>query len=336
MLKIGVACAASCAVFLSACTQPAAMAQYKGQNFYGKETNSLAFNSNGNSYRVSDAANSAPVYIPPSGEPARIESTASVSSVSVSELAPPTPVASAPLAPLNTASSGTPPMAVSPFKPSAPAPAPVMASRSLTAPAAAPFKSPTPAAAPVMASRELSAPTPTTFVRPVSVYNDHASTTAKTEERADIVVPSKAPAAAVSALAATPSPVRFIWPVEGGKVISAYGPKKGGEYNDGINIAADEGEPIWAAADGQVVYAGNELQGYGNMVIIKHDSGWMTAYAHTKSIDVKKNDRVKQGDMIAYVGTSGGMKSAQLHFGMRNGKDPVNPEVYLPKEVASR
>ena len=119
---------------------------------------------------------------------------------------------------------------------------------------------------------------------------------------------------------------KFIWPVAGGKVVSHFS----SQSNDGINIAAGDGEPIWAAANGMVVYAGNELKGYGNMVILKHDNGIMTAYANTSKIAVKKNDYVKQGDIIAYVGTSGGLKTPQLHFAVREGKTPVDPEKYLP------
>ena len=119
---------------------------------------------------------------------------------------------------------------------------------------------------------------------------------------------------------------KFIWPVANGKIVSHFS----SQSNDGINIAAGDGEPIWAAANGMVVYAGNELKGYGNMVILKHDNGIMTAYANTSKISVKKNDYVKQGDIIAYVGTSGGLKTPQLHFAVREGKTPVDPEKYLP------
>lgn len=126
----------------------------------------------------------------------------------------------------------------------------------------------------------------------------------------------------------------FIWPVEG-KVVSGFGPKKNGLVNDGINIAAQEGEPIWSAAEGQVVYAGNELKGYGNMMIIRHANGWMTAYAHASDMLVTKGDRVKQGDLIGYVGKTGSVKTAQLHFGVRQGKKPVDPQTLLPRRVAS-
>lgn len=122
---------------------------------------------------------------------------------------------------------------------------------------------------------------------------------------------------------------KFIWPVDGGKVISHFNASKKG--NDGINIAMAEGEPIYASADGSVVYAGNELEGYGNMVILKHKDGFMTAYAHAHKLAVHKGESVKQGDLIAYVGSTGKVKKPQLHFALRKGKTPVNPEDYLPK-----
>jgi murein DD-endopeptidase MepM/ murein hydrolase activator NlpD len=129
--------------------------------------------------------------------------------------------------------------------------------------------------------------------------------------------------------------VQFIWPVADGKVISHFGPKSAGKSNDGINIAVAEGEPIWAASGGTVVYAGSDLKGYGNMVIIRHKGGWMTAYAHARSIAVKKDSTVKQGDIIGYVGMTGGVQSPQLHFAIRDGRTPVDPELYLPKSSAN-
>jgi murein DD-endopeptidase MepM/ murein hydrolase activator NlpD len=122
---------------------------------------------------------------------------------------------------------------------------------------------------------------------------------------------------------------KFIWPVEGGKIISRF--DSGTKGNDGINIAMSEGEPIFASAGGTVVYAGNELRGYGNMVIIRHDGGFLTAYAHARSLAVKKGEKVKQSDLIAYVGSTGGVKIPQVHFAVRKGKTPVDPERYLPR-----
>lgn len=157
------------------------------------------------------------------------------------------------------------------------------------------------------------------------------------QEKQLAIAPATAPAAASTPAAAAPAntapaatATSFIWPVTGGSILSHFGPRPGHKANDGINISAGDGEPIWASADGTVVYAGNELKGYGNMVIIRHPNGFMTAYAHASSIGVVKGDNVKQGQVIAYVGTSGGVKEPQIHFAIRNGKTPVDPEQYLP------
>ena len=126
----------------------------------------------------------------------------------------------------------------------------------------------------------------------------------------------------------------FIWPVNG-KIISRFGPKSGGQKNDGINISAAEGSPIHAVADGKVVYAGDGLKGYGNLLLIQHPGNWISAYAHTQSIDVQVGDTIQQGDVVAYVGQTGNVTTPQLHFALRRGKDIVNPERYLQTNVSS-
>lgn len=130
------------------------------------------------------------------------------------------------------------------------------------------------------------------------------------------------------------SEAKFIWPVNGNKVISGFGPKGGGKVNDGINIAASAGEPVWAAADGEVVYAGNDIKGYGNMVLIKHANDKTTTYAHLSNLNVDKYDRVKQGDIIGYVGETGNVKKPQLHFAVREGKKFVDPAKHVSRSVA--
>lgn len=122
----------------------------------------------------------------------------------------------------------------------------------------------------------------------------------------------------------------FAWPVSG-KVLSEFGPKEGGLYNDGINISAPKGSTVRAAANGTVVYAGNELRGYGNLLLIKHTDGYMTAYAHNDKILVKKGDQVHIGDIIAHVGNTGNVDSPQLHFSLRKGRKALNPEKFLPR-----
>jgi len=116
----------------------------------------------------------------------------------------------------------------------------------------------------------------------------------------------------------------FIWPVEG-TVINKF---SGGGKNDGINIKVPEGTPVKAAAAGEVMYAGSELKGFGNLLLIKHKDGWMTAYAHNADLLVKKGDKVKQGQTVAKAGSTGDVKESQLHFEIRKGKQPVDP---LPK-----
>jgi murein DD-endopeptidase MepM/ murein hydrolase activator NlpD len=120
----------------------------------------------------------------------------------------------------------------------------------------------------------------------------------------------------------------FIWPLQG-RLLSGFGPKAKGLHNDGINIAAPRGAPVRAAKSGVVAYAGNELRGFGNLLLIKHANGWVTAYAHTDKILVKRGDRVGKGEIIARVGKTGAVSRPQLHFEMRRGKRPVNPKRFL-------
>ncbi|MEQ1753620.1 MAG: M23 family metallopeptidase [Micropepsaceae bacterium] len=128
----------------------------------------------------------------------------------------------------------------------------------------------------------------------------------------------------------------FIWPVRG-KVISAFGGNdETGQRNDGINIAAEAGSPVKAAEAGTVLYAGNELTSYGYLLLIRHPSGYVTAYAHNKELLVKRNQKVKRGQQIAYVGSSGDVDRPQLHFEIRKGDKPVDPGAYLTTATASR
>ncbi len=123
---------------------------------------------------------------------------------------------------------------------------------------------------------------------------------------------------------ATSSDERFQWPLQG-KIISRFGAKNGGQHNDGINIAAKEGAKVYAADSGTVAYAGNELKGFGNLLLIRHSDGWITAYAHNEKLLVKKGDKVTRGQPIALVGATGNVDSPQLHFEIRRGSDPVDP-----------
>ena len=122
---------------------------------------------------------------------------------------------------------------------------------------------------------------------------------------------------------------KFMWPVNG-TVISGFGNLGKGRKNDGINIKAPLGTAVKAADGGTVAYAGNELKGFGNLILVKHSDGWITAYAHNDKLLVKKGQKVVRGEKIATVGSTGSVTVPQLHFEVRAGKKAVNPRTYLP------
>ena len=126
----------------------------------------------------------------------------------------------------------------------------------------------------------------------------------------------------------------FRWPVKG-RVISKFGSKPNNTKNEGINIAVPEGTAVRAAEAGVVAYAGNELKGYGNLVLIRHQNGWVTAYAHNKDLLVKRGDTVRRGDVIAKAGQTGSVTSPQVHFEVRQGATPVDPMKYLTSQTAA-
>ena len=135
------------------------------------------------------------------------------------------------------------------------------------------------------------------------------------------------------ARAAAPPPAaetggRFPWPVRG-RVLANYGNMPGGGHNDGINIAAPRGTPVRSIDTGTVAYAGNEVKGYGNIVLIRHANGWISAYAHLEDVTVKQGQTITAGEVIAKVGNSGGVQQPQLHFELRRGKKPVDPKEFL-------
>jgi LysM repeat protein len=129
---------------------------------------------------------------------------------------------------------------------------------------------------------------------------------------------------------------RFVWPVRG-EILFDFGPKATGQSNDGLNIQASTGEPVQAAADGNVVYAGDQVPGFGNMVLIKHADGWVTAYCHLSKVEVKMQQNVTQGQEIGQVGSTGGVSEPQLHFEIRYAPNPlerirpIDPKLVLPR-----
>ncbi|TFV70399.1 LysM peptidoglycan-binding domain-containing protein [Bradyrhizobium frederickii] len=147
-----------------------------------------------------------------------------------------------------------------------------------------------------------------------------AQATTNVEEK-----PAETPAKAAETTSALPT---FRWPVRG-KVVTSYGAKTNGKSNDGINLAVPEGTPVKAAEDGVVAYSGNELKGYGNLVLVRHSNGYVTAYAHASELLVKRGDTIKRGQVIAKSGQSGEVASPQLHFEIRKGSSPVDPLQFL-------
>ena len=134
--------------------------------------------------------------------------------------------------------------------------------------------------------------------------------------------PSSAPASVDS--------VKLRWPASG-KVIAGFGSRPDGTHNDGINLQVPLGTDVHAAESGVVAYSGSELKGYGNLVLLRHDNGWVTAYAHNDELLVKRGDKVRRGQVIAKAGKTGSVDRPQLHFELRQGSRPVDPVPYLEK-----
>ncbi len=156
---------------------------------------------------------------------------------------------------------------------------------------------------------------------------------------ADATSPKSSRPAAERTPAAIPQPPpraggKFLWPVRG-RTIAGYGPKNDGRHNDGINIAAPRGAPVHAAENGVVAYIGNELRGFGNLILIKHAGGWVTAYAHNEGFLVRRGDRVARGQVIARIGSSGNVATPQLHFEIRKGAHSVDPMRLLGPQRAA-
>jgi murein DD-endopeptidase MepM/ murein hydrolase activator NlpD len=147
-------------------------------------------------------------------------------------------------------------------------------------------------------------------------------------EKSTAATPASVSAAADAIEPPSANGTSFRWPVRG-RIISGFGTKPNGEKNDGINLAVPEGTAVKAAEAGTVIYAGNELEGYGKLVLIRHADDWVSAYAHNSSVQVKKGDTIRRGQTIATAGMSGSVSSPQVHFELRKKAKPVNPLDYL-------
>jgi murein DD-endopeptidase MepM/ murein hydrolase activator NlpD len=195
----------------------------------------------------------------------------------------------------------------------------------LTVPGARTAAAVVPAQQPVAAAQPAAAlAAPTTKMAAATAGPQQTARLAQATTKVDEPV-AETPVKASEATGALPT---FRWPVRG-KVITAYGAKSNGKANDGINLAVPEGTPIKAAEDGVVAYSGNELKGYGNLVLVRHANGYVTAYAHASELLVKRGDTIKRGQVIAKSGQSGEVGSPQLHFEIRKGSSPVDPLQFL-------
>jgi len=223
---------------------------------------------------------------------------------------PPTPRASGPppVAPPPAVTLSPPPSSAPP------PPAPAAALPPPTPPSPPPQLAPAPVAAP------MPQPAPASAAPTTSIAFPPREPSAAEEARAE--------AATSAAPPQNHGGSHFPWPLRG-RVLASYGVATDGTHNDGINIAAPRGTSIEAVEAGIVAYAGNELRGYGNLVLVKHGNGWISAYAHCDELLVKKGDPVYRGKVIAKVGATGGVSEPQLHFELRQGKRPVDPRGYL-------
>ena len=202
----------------------------------------------------------------------------------------------------------------------------------ITPPVAAAKPAPTPVPQRVAEVKPKPQPTPAVVkpqgspgVTPAPTAHTVTPTADPTTEKPE-AAPTPAPAPQqAETTSAVPS---FRWPARG-RVILGFGPKPSGGQNDGINVSVPEGTPIKSAEDGVVAYAGNELKGYGNLVLIRHANGFVTAYAHASELTVRKGETVKRGQVIGKTGATGNVTAPQLHFEVRKGATPVDPMQYL-------
>lgn len=165
------------------------------------------------------------------------------------------------------------------------------------------------------------------------VYREPDSAAGAASRTAAAPMPPKRKASAkIASQIAQKTPQRaggtFMWPVNG-PVISSYGAKEGGLHNDGINIRTRRGAHVKSAENGIVVYTGRDLEGFGNLVLIRHADRFMTAYGHLDGIKVKKGDQVRRGQTIGTAGSTGSVTSPQLHFEVRRGTKALDPQKYL-------
>jgi murein DD-endopeptidase MepM/ murein hydrolase activator NlpD len=208
-----------------------------------------------------------------------------------------------------------------------PAGMPVAAAESLSQPVA-----PVPAtpAAPRMTQNTTTQPTVINAGKQVASLNDKATDAVPAAAPATAAKADKVAAAAPQAAVQAADSSKLRWPVSG-RVIAGFGGRPDGTHNDGINMSVPLGTEVHAAESGVVAYAGSELKGYGNLVLLRHDNGWVTAYAHNDELLVKRGDKVTRGQVIGKAGKTGTVDQPQVHFELRQGSKPVDPTPFMEK-----
>jgi murein DD-endopeptidase MepM/ murein hydrolase activator NlpD len=242
----------------------------------------------------------------------------------------PPPAAAPPPAQATAAPPPSPPLQAQAAVAPPPQPVTPSASAAKNNPDIIPLDGPPPkqtAAAPALLTPPQPAPVPAPAPQPSVAASNSGPPPVMPPRNAAAALPLPGEVPAQQATADTSSG-RFPWPVRG-RVLASYGSTAGGGHNDGINIAAPRGTPVRAIDAGTVAYAGNEVKGYGNLVLIRHENGWISAYAHLDDVAVKPGDRIAAGQPFAKVGDSGGVAEPQLHFELRRGKKPVDPREFL-------
>ncbi len=207
----------------------------------------------------------------------------------------------------------------------------------------APMAADAPRAAPIAAAPTPPPTGPTAIAAPKIINAQPAGNSATPVAASE---PAVAPiqVAATSPAAVSPAPekpldrasapatagAKFRWPVKG-QVIGTYGKRPDGTPSDGIAISVATGTDVGAAQDGTIAYAGSDLKGYGNLILVRHDGGWVTAYAHVSEILVKRGDAVKRGQVIAKSGQTGGIDKPMVHFELRKDSAPIDPTPHMER-----
>jgi murein DD-endopeptidase MepM/ murein hydrolase activator NlpD len=204
----------------------------------------------------------------------------------------------------------------------------------------------TPSAAPdihVVKTTPIPAPGSPSESHPTVAAAEPVKPAPATADQSDVTGPSHGQNAGQNAQVASvdqlpaPEPMSgnsFRWPVQG-RIVSEFGTKPDGGHNDGIDVAVPQGTSVKAAENGVVAYAGDELKGYGNLVLIRHSNNWVSAYAHNEEILVKRGDQVRRGQIIAKAGKTGQVSQPQVHFELRKGSRPVDPTKFMTNAQAS-